>query len=288
MNFDRLSTGWWRTILPTAVLTSLLAGCSMPGKGSSGGPLKGLRSVTTASYQEHPVDDGPPKKVNDPLSLKLRYAQWMEEIENFEAAQENYNIVLKERPEDVDAILGLARIDQVAGRLDAAEAGFKKALGLQPNSVVAKNALGQYYVNRGRLPEALPLLNGAMLGDPTNKVYRFHLAAALARSGDTTAAFPHFVQSVGEPTAHYNVGMILKSQGQPAQAEQHLRQALTMKPDFEAAQQALAEIRQQAQADGTYTVQPQRTPQVRSVGHSRTSAPALAPARPQQQNRPQR
>ena len=61
MNFDRLNTPWGRMCLPAAILTSLLAGCSMPGK--DGGPLDGLKPVTTASYQEHPIDDGPPKKV---------------------------------------------------------------------------------------------------------------------------------------------------------------------------------------------------------------------------------
>lgn len=279
MNFDHAGTRSWRFCVPAAALVTLLAGCSLPGKKDS--PLDGLKPVTTASYQEHAIDDGPPKKVKDPLSLKLRYAKWMEELENYEEAQANYNVVLQERPEDIDAILGLARIDLVAGRRDAAEAGFRKALSLQPNSAVAKNALGQYYAAQGRLPEALPLLSEAMLGDPTNKGYRFQLAVALARSGDATAAFPHFVQSVGEPTAHYNLGMILKSQGHTAQAEEHLRQALMMNPEFEPARQALSQIRQQPEAAGNVAAQSRPAPRIQAAGHSRSGTPA-AP-RPQQQ-----
>jgi len=271
--FDRrLRTRWWRLCLPSLALTTLLVGCAMPGKDSQ----KGARLVTNASYQELSAEENTPKKIRDPLSLKLRYARWMEELENFEEAQANYSIVLEERPEDVEAILGLARIDQVAGRFDAAGTGVRKALELRRDSATAMSALGQHYVARERLPEALPLLNKAMLTDPANKVYRFHLAVALAKSGDATAAYPHFVQSVGEPTAHYNLGMILKTQGRYAQAEEHLLQAVTKKPDFDAAKQALTLVRQQAQAMGTYASQPQPVDQIRRTGHSRPATPSSA------------
>jgi Tfp pilus assembly protein PilF len=271
MNTQCLQSRWWQLCLPAATLALLLAGCSMPGKKS--------QQVTTAGYQQLVVDEGPPQKIKDPLSLKLRYARWMEEVENYDEAQANYQVVLQERPEDIDAILGLARVDQAAGRLQPAEDGFRKALSLQPNSAVAKNAFGQYYVARGRIADALPLLSDAMMGDPANKVYRFHFAVALARTGDTAAALPHFVQAVGEPTAHYNIGMILKSQGQYAQAEEHLLLAVKKKPDFDGAKQALTQLRKQTRAAGTYASTPQSAPQIQPAGHSRpaTIAPQQQP-----------
>jgi tetratricopeptide (TPR) repeat protein len=261
MNVQVLQSRWWRMCLPAATLTALLVGCSMPGKNA--------QQVTTAGYQQLVVDEGPPRKIKDPLSLKLRYARWMEEIENYDEAQANYQIVLQERPKEIEAILGLARIDQAAGRMQAAEEGYNKALSLQPNSAIAKNALGQFYAAQGRMSDALPLLSDAMMGEPTNKVFRFHFAVALAKTGDATAALPHFVQAVGEPTAYYNVGMILKSQGRYAQAEEHLLQAVNKKPDFEAAKQALTQVRQQTRAAGTYASTPQRAPQIQPAGHSR-------------------
>jgi Flp pilus assembly protein TadD len=272
MNFESLQTRCWRVCLP-AMLATMLVGCSLPGKKAQNG------LVSAAGYEEHVIHEGPARKIKDPVSLKLRYARWMEEIENYEEAQASYQVVLQERPEDIEAILGLARIDQATGRLQAAEDGYNKALSLRPNSSVAKNALGQYYVARNRLPEAIPLLNEAMMGDPNNKVYRFHLAVALAKSGDTATALPHFVQSVGEPTAHYNIGMILKSQGRFAQAEEHLLLAVKEKPDFEAAKQALTQVRQQTQPAAIYASRQHRSPQIQPAGHSR---PATIPTQQQQ------
>lgn len=249
-------------------------------------PGKNAAAVGPVSYEE-PVKIEPATKISDPLSLKLRYAKWMEEVENFPEAQANYNIVLQERPADIEAVLGLARIDQLAGRGEAAEAGFKKALGLKPESAVAMNALGQYYVSQQRFAEALPLLNQAMAADPDNKMYRFHVGIAMARSGDVSAAMPHLVESVGEATAHFNMGMICKSQGKFPQAEQHLLQAIAGQPDFEEAIQEVTQLRQLMHATQTYASQPaqrqpvqpqlrpqpQLQPRVQQVGYQQPAVP---------------
>jgi len=276
----------WMRCLPAASLIACVAGCALPGQGNSAdGPLEGLKPVTTASYQEHAIDEGPPKKIKDPATLKLHYAQWMEEIDNFPAAEANYNFVLQKDPKNVEAILGLARVNQATGSHAEAEAGFQKALTLSPKSTAAKHALGQFYVARERYAEALPLLREALRHEPSNKSYRFDLAVALARSGDLTAAFPHFSQSVGESTAHFNVAMILKSQGQFLPAERHLKQSLALKPEFQPAQQALAEIRPLVQSSIGSTARPRSVPRIQPAGHSR---PAAA-ARPQsRQSRNQR
>lgn len=272
---------WSIQCLSAAVLAASLVGCTLPGQGKSAAdPLASLKPVTTASYQEHAIDEGPPKKVKDPTALKLHYAKWMEEIENFPAAETNYNFVLQKQPENVDAILGLARIEQAAGRYAEAEAGFQKALRLHPESAAGKNALGQFYVARERFDEALPFLTAAMRDDPANKRYRFHLAVALAKSGDTVAAFPHFSQTVGESTAHYNIGVILKTQGRYQQAEQHFQQSLAHQPDFEPARQALAEVRPSARAAGGSVAHQQLAPGIQPAGHSRPVS--FSPAQQQQ------
>lgn len=270
MLFQGLPQRWWSVCLPAIVLSTLLAGCSMPGRDSSSpGPLARLWPWTkkTTRY-EPPVEIVEHQEVKDPLALKLRYAKWMEEVENYKTARKNYNLVLEERPKDIEAIVGLARIDQTEGKLATAEAGFKKALSLQPDSPAAKNGLGQLYASQGRLRDALPLLNEAVLADPANEHYRYQLAVVLARSGDTSAALPHFVESVGEATAHYNVGMVLMSQGRTRQAEQHFAQALQHNPEFEQAQQAIAQLRRQRPSGGTYA---SRAPASRAPA-SRTSA----------------
>ena len=270
-----------RARLAGTVLMLLLAGCATPQKDGSyfANLLKKSTPVHSASYQEAPIDESP-KKINDPLELKLRYARWMEEIKNYPEAQQNYNLVLQERPADVDAMLGLARIDQAANRLNEAEAGFKKALQMSPDSAAAKDALGQLYVSQDRYQEALPLLSDAILADAENKAYRFHLAVALAKSGDVDAAYPHFKQVVGDVVAHFNLGMILKSRGQYRQAEQQFLQALAKNPDFEQAKQAMAEVRQLSQSSGTYAAQPAVAPQIQPAYAPTPSSTTAVPYQP--------
>lgn len=273
---------WMQVCLGSAATVALCAGCATPQfkNQTLAGEIDKSQAVRTASYQAESPDQPPPTDLKNPLTLKLRYAKWMEEIKNYGEAQTHYNLVLQEHPQEIGAILGLARIDQIAGRTAIAEAGFKRALSLQPGSAVAKNALGQFHVSGQRWREALPLLTEAMMADTNNKVYRYHLAVALAKSGDVDAALPHFQQVVGDAPAHYNVGMILKQQGQYRQAEHYLLTALTKDPNFDAAKQAVAQVRQQAQASETYSSQRRGVPQVQPAGHQ--SLQALTPAQREQ------
>ena len=276
-------SSWRHVCLGSALSIVPLVGCAMPQtkSGSLAEEVDKTQAVRTASYQAEPGEEPPPKSVDDPLALKLHYAQWMEEIKNYNEAQAHYNIVLKEHPHEVGAILGMARIDLIAGRTAKAESGFKRALSLQPGSHVAKNALGQFYATQQRWGEALPLLTEAMMADSNNKSYRYHLAVALARSGDINAALPHFEQAVGDAPAYFNVGMILKQQGKYRQAEQSLLTALTKNPNLAAARSALSEVRQQAQASETFSSQRRTAPQqVQPASHQ--SRPVLTPAQQEQ------
>ena len=260
---------WMQVCLGSMVTAAQLAGCATSQKSgpSLAEEIDKTQAVRTASYQAESSESAAPKGVDDPLALKLRYAQWMEDIKNYNEAQAHYNVVLQQNPKEVGAILGIARIDHLAGRTAKAEAGFKRALSLQPESAVAKNALGQFYVTQQRWSESLPLLSEAMMLDSANKVYRYHLAVALAKSGDERAALAHFQQAVGDAPAYFNVGIILKQQGRYRQAEQYLLTALTKNPNLAAAQTALAEVRQQAQASEIYSSQQRPAPQVRPAGH---------------------
>jgi tetratricopeptide (TPR) repeat protein len=268
--------------LGSMVTAVLLVGCatSQNKSASLAEEIDKSQAVRTASYQAESAEAASPKGVNDPLALKLRYAQWMEDIKNYNEAQAHYNVVLQENPQEVGAILGIARIDHIAGRTAKAEAGFKRALSLQPQSAITKNALGQFYATQQRWQEALPLLSEAMMIDSSNKVYRYHLAVALAKSGDEQTALSHFQQAVGDAPAYFNVGIILKQQGNYRKAEQYLLTALTKNPNLAAAQTALSEVRQQAQASETYSSQRRMTPQIQAAGHQVPQA--LSPAQQQQ------
>ncbi len=235
-----------RLTMGCTVLSFLVTGCASSSSEVSPslmGKLKGESGgVQQASYRAEARSDLNPKKISDPLTLKLHYARWAEEMKEYPDARLHYGDVLEQLPENFDAILGLARIDQASGDYASAETGFRRAITLQPDSPVAQHALGQFMLSQGRVAESLPLLNQALMAQPGDKACRYHLAEALAKSGDINAALPHFQQTVGAAAAHYNIATVLRDRGDVRGAEQHFRQALMINPELERARHALTAL----------------------------------------------
>ena len=183
------------------------------------------------------------RKLKDPRKLDLAYAKWQEQIGNITEARERYQRVLHDQPQSVEAMLGLARLDQLAGRMQEAEQGYRKALKAAPNDTLVLDALGQFYSNQEKWPQAIDTLRQALTAAPNDSTVRFHLAVAMAKSGDITGAKSHFINSVGDAEADYNIGLILHDQGKLDQAEQYFLQASVKKPTLEQATYWLNEIR---------------------------------------------
>lgn len=183
------------------------------------------------------------KKLKEPSRLDLSYAKWQEQLGNLTEARERYQRVLHDEPHSVEAMLGLARLDQLAGRMQEAEQGFRKALKAAPNDPLVLDAMGQFYAAQEKWPQALDLLKQALNASPSDNSIRFHLAVAMAKSGDINGSRPHFVNSVGEAEADYNIGLILHDQGKLELSEQYFVQATIKKPTLEQAQYWLNEIR---------------------------------------------
>lgn len=182
-------------------------------------------------------------EVKDPAAIMVAYAKWQEEVGNLVKARESYENAYSQDPKSVDAVLGLARLDHLAGRTHDAEQRYLKALKMAPNNADALNAAGQFYASEDRWDEAKSMLNSAMLAAPNDPKHRFDLAVALASSGDVQAALPHFARTVGDAEAHYNAGYILQRRGDLAAAEQQYIQAVLKKPQLGEAQAMLEDVR---------------------------------------------
>ncbi|HUG90891.1 MAG TPA: tetratricopeptide repeat protein [Planctomycetaceae bacterium] len=96
-------------------------------------------------------------------------------------------------------------------------------------------AIGEYLALTGRRMESLPWLRAAVQAAPAERLYRYHLARGLARAGRTQAALSHFTAAVGEPAAHYNLGVIAYQNGDLPASRRHFAEALRQYPDFSAA-----------------------------------------------------
>lgn len=225
------------------VLSSCLAsGCitvSPQGNGFSWKPLSKPK-IQQANFEEKL--DEVPKAPKNPAKLKLAYGRMMEESGDYVEARRNYEAVIDLQPKNEEAILGIARLHLLNGEIEQAEQGFRRVVKLNPNSAAAQFGLGEFLASQKRWKEASESLTKAMLAEPDQSQYRYALAVALVHCGDVDSALPHFIRTVGDAEAHYNVGMILQQEGKLADAERQFSLAVAKKPDFKAAQEWLAQV----------------------------------------------
>jgi tetratricopeptide (TPR) repeat protein len=122
-----------------------------------------------------------------------------------------------------------------AGRLDQAEAAYRQALALAPQSADGLHLLGVIAYQRGRHDQAIELIRAAIRFQAERGQYHGNLGLALqalARLDEAAASYrealrldPTFVQGFN------NLGNILRKTRQFTEAEQAYRRALALRPD---------------------------------------------------------
>ena len=245
---------WPMPILLIALLMSG-EGCAFPGRQTaqqSGKSPWNPFGTPKANYaqsdeSEEEEEERPAKKITDPLTLKLTYAQWKEETGELPEAKLHYSEVLKEHPKNIQAILGLARTEYTSGNVVLAEQGFRRALKIDSGSAEAYSGLGQCQAENKQWTAAADSLTKASIGLPEDKTIRHELAIALVHTGDLPAAQLNFNQSVGAAAGHYNTALILKDDGHLPEAEEQLELALRKDPKLKEAERWLTEIRNSPQ-----------------------------------------
>jgi tetratricopeptide (TPR) repeat protein len=109
-----------------------------------------------------------------------------------------------------------------AGRLDAAEALYRRVLRFAPSQPDALHYLGVATMDRGQYDAAIDLIERALKLGPDNASVRCNLGNALKASGRRTdAATQYRAATVLEPRftlAHCNLGTLLNDMGDHAQA----------------------------------------------------------------------
>ncbi|MDM4765610.1 XrtA/PEP-CTERM system TPR-repeat protein PrsT [Pelomonas sp. SE-A7] len=101
---------------------------------------------------------------------------------NFAAARRGYESVVKQRPDDVEALNNLANVLMRQGD-PGALALADRALALAPRQTSLIDTAGWANHLAGKRDRALQLLRDARLRDPNNPEIRYHLAAVLAQAG---------------------------------------------------------------------------------------------------------
>lgn len=205
----------------------------------------------TISRHYYPWQNIPPEstaKQNASENLTLKYARVLESKGQTLDARTSYENVLRQNPKSSEALLGMARLDQLAGRTASAEQNYVKAVNSDPNDPCPLAALGNFYAENKRWNEAVGLLNQATQKAPDDRKYRYELAVVLARAGQPREALTQFMQAVTPAEAHYNMALIAYEGGDLNGAEEHLALSLTKNPRLEDAQVWLAEVRREKDA----------------------------------------
>lgn len=239
-----------------AGLSLAVAGCTSTSKL----PLAAKNPAPAATAVSGSGEFAPDTGAKHPEVVHLAYGQWQEQMGQQAEARESYLKVLAKQPKNVEAMLGMARLDQAAGLYTDAEERLNKARKLAPKDPRVLANFGNFYSAQSQWDKAIEMQQAAVKQAPEDQRYQYLLGVALARSGQVDAAYPHFVRAVGDAQAHYNIGYILYEQGDRAGALQKMEQALTLRPDLEIAQQMVDRIQQR----GDNTVLASATDQVAS------------------------
>ena len=126
---------------------------------------------------------------------------------------------------------------------------YKAAVRYDPEDASSLSQLGVLIMQQGiDLEVALSLVRQSVSLDPTNNLFRARLARVLARTRRTGEALEEYgrVLAAGSATReiHYELAAILKELGRGEEAGEHLKRALEIDPEFQAAKTMLAELEQ--------------------------------------------
>ena len=136
----------------------------------------------------------------------------------------------------ISEALALAVEHHQAGRLQAAELGYRQILALEPNQADALHLLGVIAHQVGRHDVAVEYISRAIGLQNADPAYHNNLAEALRALGRCTEAVASCRRAIAlrpeYAQAHYNLGNALRDQGAQDEAINAYRQALALAPDY--------------------------------------------------------
>lgn len=159
-----------------------------------------------------------PKMSQARLMLGTSYAELGRKIE----AKTQFDLVLKDDPQSVQALIGMANVLVDEGKFEDVIALSKRTLSLDDRNPQAHTLLGEVHASLGKPAEALPYFEKALEIQPKLTQNRLNLAGCLVEVKEYGRAegllqeiireFPRF------PLAHFNLGLLYEEQGRAEDA----------------------------------------------------------------------
>lgn len=180
----------------------------------------------------------------DPEGTLLAWALWQEDIGEYGEARKKYRELLVAYPDNIEAQLGLARIELSCGRVKQAEDILTEVAKQRPTNASVRVELGRLYTQQEDWQKAIAAFEDASAIDRENQVCRYELGVAFARSHRYDQALSHLTYAVGESAANYNIGYVLHEQGSDTEAAEWFQNALQTHPDSRTAEKTRAMLAQ--------------------------------------------
>lgn len=140
----------------------------------------------------------------DSIAVLRTIADADRQLGNYVAARAAYEKVLKLQPDNGQVLNNLALTAQAQN--DKAATGFaERAYALRPNDPAVIDTLGWLLFQQGQLDRALALLRDARLRNSADPEIRYHLAAALAKTGRKAEAREEIAQALRSNVAFTGV-----------------------------------------------------------------------------------
>jgi tetratricopeptide (TPR) repeat protein len=158
--------------------------------------------------------------------------------------------IIHDNPRDADARLLLGSVLQEEGDRGESIAQLTEAVRLRPQSAEARNALGEAFNAFGDAKSARAPFEQAVSLDPKFAQARVNLGLILLQAGEMDAAgvqldraIELFGHRADAAEAHYLRAKVCSDKGEVDKAAAHLREAVSLRPDFAEAWSDLGEAR---------------------------------------------
>jgi len=183
----------------------------------------------------------------NPERRKLALAAEHHREGRLEEAERIYRDVIRDNPNNVDAMRLLGRVALSAKRNADAERLFRRAVSIAPDFVGAIGDLGRVLKEQNELEEAIGCFRRITELQPKNPQGYFLLAGTLAPAASTIEAM-HAYQKTLElnpqhPGALLGLGHVLKTMGRQEEAVRTYRKCIAVKPDYGETYWSLANLK---------------------------------------------
>jgi Tfp pilus assembly protein PilF len=199
---------------------------------------------TEPTFKEDAISLSRPAKPSAQLYVAL--ARLAEQQQRFGEAEQYYEKALEISPKDVEALLGYARLKDLANDPESASRLYRRAMEAHPNDPAVHNDWALFLVRRGRPQEAVRAMENAIRLQPRRWLYRNNMAIILVQLAQYEQALNHLLAVQDPATACYNLGYILLKRGDLPQAQQYFLLSLQHNPRFEPAHRGLAMVAEAA------------------------------------------